>query len=449
LAAGLVGLLLVAGMAFSAMRAHAAVTVTVPCSGSGGGTPGLISAIQKANNQGGGTIILAPHCTYTISSGEFDNGHGSVGLPPIAEEIEIEGKSATIARDQNASEEFRLFEVKDADTAALTIDGVTLKGGVGETGKGGGAVLVLGDGTLTVTGATFVDNTAGVAAAISNFEANTRITHSEFRGNGATDQGGAIGNGFGHLVIDRSIITSNKAKSRGGGILNQGAAKVLRTTISGNELFAGENTGGGIFNVGELRVRRSTISGNVAGGFGATGGGITNFRNEALWPNSLKVTDSTISGNVAGDPGTPEVAGGGIWSNGTAEVAASTIADNRLGDGTLGGGIAAVEPLTVTSSIVARNSRDNCAGSVEDGGFNLENGTSCGFTNNAVNAPPQLAPLADNGGPTQTHAIKADSPAIDWVSPSMPFCGPVDQRGVSRPQGPRCDIGAFELRQQP
>ena len=57
-----------------------------------------------------------------------------------------------------------------------------------------------------------------------------------------------------------------------------------------------------------------------------------------------------------------------------------------------------------------------------------------------------LGPLRDNGGPTETHALKARSPAVNAIPSADPDCTGTDQRGISRPQGAGCDIGAFELR---
>ena len=88
----------------------------------------------------------------------------------------------------------------------------------------------------------------------------------------------------------------------------------------------------------------------------------------------------------------------------------------------------------------------NCTnnGSLIDGGGNLSwPDTTCP----GLNADPLLGPLQDNGGPTQTHALLAGSPAIDAAL--LANCPATDQRGVSRPQGPGCDIGAFELEQEP
>ena len=58
------------------------------------------------------------------------------------------------------------------------------------------------------------------------------------------------------------------------------------------------------------------------------------------------------------------------------------------------------------------------------------------------NADPLLGPLQNNGGPTDTQALGAGSPAIDAGDPAT--CSATDQRGVARPQRARCDIGAFE-----
>jgi hypothetical protein len=93
---------------------------------------------------------------------------------------------------------------------------------------------------------------------------------------------------------------------------------------------------------------------------------------------------------------------------------------------------------------------ENCSGNITDGGYNLDSGTSCGFTtlnNSRSSANPRLGPLADNGGPTMTIKLLRRSPALNAIPKATNGCGTeitTDQRGVSRPQGKRCDIGAFE-----
>jgi len=109
--------------------------------------------------------------------------------------------------------------------------------------------------------------------------------------------------------------------------------------------------------------------------------------------------------------------------------------------------------VTFTGSIVAGNTAgtgNDCdnAGTITDKGNNLESGTDCGFTasTDLQNTDPKLDPsgLQNNGGPTQTIALEPDSPAVDHISVGS-SCPATDQRGVSRPQGPKCDIGAFEM----
>jgi Ca2+-binding RTX toxin-like protein len=195
-------------------------------------------------------------------------------------------------------------------------------------------------------------------------------------------------------------------------------------------------------------VTNSTISGN--GNSGTQGGGIQN-----LGSGVLTVINSTISGNSA-------EFGGGIVDGGrvSSTVTNSTISDNAA---TVGGGIF-VEfnaPLMLKNTIVANSTQGgNCTvsefgGSIVDGGYNLEDGTSCGFSdenNSQPSTEPELAALAENGGPTQTHALLSDSPAIDK---GTSVGQSTDQRGEPRPHdfanidnatdGDGSDIGAFEV----
>jgi hypothetical protein len=99
--------------------------------------------------------------------------------------------------------------------------------------------------------------------------------------------------------------------------------------------------------------------------------------------------------------------------------------------------------LTEIDTIV---SQDSCSGSIADGGHNLLfAGSGCrGFVGN-----PKLGPLQHNGGPTETMALQPGSAAIDQVPKTGAGCTPTDQRGVARPQGPACDIGAYEFTSGP
>ena len=264
-----------------------------------------------------------------------------------------------------------------------------------------------------------------------------------------TGNGGGIGNS-GTLTLTNSTVSGNFATSHsgevGGGILNVGTLTVTNSTVSGN---TARSAGGGIGNEqGTVTINNSTISGNVAQL--AAGGGIVNF-----FGATLTATNSTFSGNTA-------VSGGGIENVGTLTLTNSTLSGNSAASN--GGGIDndSVASATLKNTIVANNPfGGNCAssGMFTSAGHNLSDDTTCGGVFIGIgdlnNSPAGLDPagLRDNGGPTQTIALLATSPAVDAVSVSPAnFCtaldlSPIttDQRGGARPQGPACDIGAFEL----
>jgi hypothetical protein len=281
------------------------------------------------------------------------------------------------------------------DPAGLSIDG-------------GGDVTVSGNNAVRVFA-------VGEGAALSLRNLTVSDGQAE-QGGGQADQGGGIFNGGGTLTVIGSTISSNVSALSGAGIYNDGGTvEVANSTISDNRT---DNDAGGIFNAsgGTVEVINSTISNNTAPDIG---GGIRNF-------GTLKVTNSTISGNDA------DFAGGGIAiDEGTVEVASSIISGNNSG----------VEG-------------PNCWGEPADGGYNVSDDGTCGFTQATGSLPdtdPLLDPdgLQDNGGPTKTIALQPDSPAVDLVGEGA--CPPpaTDQRGVQRPQGEACDSGAYELVQGP
>ncbi len=167
---------------------------------------------------------------------------------------------------------------------------------------------------------------------------------------------------------------------------------------------------------------------------------------------AVTLTNVTISGNDA------VVDGGGIHTTDgpTLTVINSTITDNEAGG--VGGGVdvSSGGSHTLRNTIVAGNtagdSGDNCEDTITNGGYNIDSGTTCGWGSNngsMSDTDPLLDALADNGGPTQTHALRAGSPALDAIPEggnSYNGAPATDQRGVPRPQPTdgNCDIGAYE-----
>jgi HYR domain len=154
--------------------------------------------------------------------------------------------------------------------------------------------------------------------------------------------------------------------------------------------------------------------------------------------NALTVADGYTAGSGSGS-------GGGLDNEGgTVSISNSTFANNLASDG---GGLYNSGTVSISNSILVGNTSDDCFGGVSDQGYNLEGATSCGFTGTGdlqkTDAKLDPSRLQNNGGPTQTIALLASSPAIDHIPAAN--CPATDQRGVSRLPGERCDIGAFEF----
>jgi hypothetical protein len=222
-------------------------------------------------------------------------------------------------------------------------------------------------------------------------------------------------------VSGLTLADGSASNSGGGAILNVGGTVVVAdTAFLRNSAFAGgaiENTNGGT-----MTITGSTFSGNAA----LPGGAISNAR------STLMVTNSTFVGNAA-------VVGGAIYNLNiaTVRVTNSTFSGNTAS--AQGGG--ALDSMGGTSIAVENSifAGDACVGAIQDGGGNLDwPGSACP----GITADPRLGALADNGGPTETMALGAGSAAIDAATSAA--CPPTDQRGVARPLGAGCDIGAYE-----
>jgi hypothetical protein len=305
-------------------------------------------------------------------------------------------------------------------------------------GLGGGIFNV---GTLALTNSILENNfieTWGLGGGIYNGGGGrVTLTNSTLSSNSGGNSGGGIynddwGNDGGATVTLINSTLSGNSATDGGGIFNQGAGAVTLTssTLSGNWA---DGNGGGTYNTGRLTLTNSSLSGNSALGdaYGGRGGGIFNAAVYNSWDNILSegavtLMNSTLSGNSA-------VFGGNIYNH---------EGDEYSEEGT----------VTLARSIIAHSpSGGNCFGKITSQGDNLSSDSTC-VTNNRTlndrnNTDPLLDPagLQDNGGPTPTIALQPDSPALDGVRHGT--CPPpdTDQRGVPRPSGARCDIGAVEM----
>jgi predicted outer membrane repeat protein len=315
-------------------------------------------------------------------------------------------------------------------SVTVTLKGLTITKGYAVNDWGGG---IYSYGALTVIDCTFTDNTAtydggGIASASS-----LTVTNSIFSNNAALTQGGgAISVGSSQpvtLTVTSSTFTSNSA-STGGAIDASGSTTLVvsDSTFSGNTA----SVSGAINIAGSGTVTNSTFSNNSAS-VSYMGGGIGSS-------TALTVVNSTFSGNSAGQ-------GGGIHNaaSGTLTVINSTFSGNSASQG---GGIFSWGTLNLSNSLLANTpSGGDCysGNALNTNNHNIiEDGYYCGVYSGV---DPMLGALANNGGPTQTMALLTGSPAIDAGDDAVCAAAPVnglDQRGLSRPQGAHCDIGAYE-----
>ena len=303
-------------------------------------------------------------------------------------------------------------------------------------------IIIEGNGSTVQRGTALTCNLNGTNDAgefrIFHVLSGGRLTLRDLKvKNGCADgqDGGGILN-EGALTLFGSTVEGNRAWLGGGGILNKGTLTLLNSTLEGNSARTGD--GGGLYNYtgGTAVVEGSTVAGNSA----VNGGGIINGN------GALSLKNSTIASNSANSKG------GGIYNYiGTAGASFITIAGNSAGS--QGGGIHNLATLSIKNSIVANNEAlgvNNCTGSITASGVNFADDSTCtGFSNN--NTPLtdlKLQPLGNYGGPTKTIALGAVSVAVNSVSNCTDLSGSTvstDQRGVRRPQGGRCDAGAYEM----
>ncbi len=268
-----------------------------------------------------------------------------------------------------------------------------------------------------LTNISLSSNGAYVGGGLSNESSGqATLDHVTVSGNSASGYGGALYN-KGTLNLNNATVTGNTAPTNGsgGGLANDGSATatLVNSTLAGNRA----GSGGGISNSGPLTLTNDTFSGNTATG---DGGGL-----EALVGSAIALTNVTFSGNSA------PVGGGMVFS--TPDAGDSLTLKNTIVADSPAGGNCYVYPDSVKS--------------IASAGFNLSTDSSCAAYLNQGgdknHQPALLRPLANNGGFTLTHLPQHNSLALD--NGTGLGCPATDQRGVVRPQGGVCDIGAVEV----
>ncbi|MBI1297274.1 hypothetical protein GC175_20175 [bacterium] len=299
---------------------------------------------------------------------------------------------------------------------------------------GGGLVTVVGNEPLFlfIDSSTIEQNIAeGSANPLEGTGGGIRLSKA------ITDTGGAT-----LVEIDDTLIRNNQAINGGGigmGLLQPNSADLIQLTLNRSAVVNNQaqgtgnqqGNGGGILNLNAvLHLENSTISGNTATGnpqaqFSGVGGGIANGRTGL--PTTIHMTNTSVISNTA-------LAGGGVLN----ALAAGTIGPVVNFANSLIAGNTALGGATFGPSCL------NQGGTLVSLGHNLDQNNNCGFTTagDQTNIDPLIGTLADNGGPTPTHALQPASPAINTADDTL--CPSTDQRGVARSQSLGCDIGAYE-----
>jgi hypothetical protein len=375
--------------------------------GAGGGTSGdLRYCVGQASAGDTINFSLPNPTTITLTQSQVDVSFGISIVGPGPDQLFING---------TATHRILSYASGGASITAV-VSGVTFTNGA--SGSLGGAIYVQGSGfpipnpTLLVSNCVFVGNAAPAGGAIRN-EGTLAIKDTVLRGNTSSSEGGAI-DSFGDLTMERCTIADNQVVGPGGGIWNNQNATLTACTVSGN---GATSDGGGIDNInGNLVVVNCTISSNQSA---TVGGGIAN--GDAFNSGVVTLNATTIAFNHAND-------GGGIGCISASGAAFTNIID------------------TIIASNTATLSTADASGAFTSVGHNLisvTNGSSGWLTNDLVEVDALLGPLQDNTGPTFTHLLLMGSPAIDAGDDNN--CQGIDQRGVTRPQGAHCDIGAVEV----
>lgn len=453
-------------LAISQVLSHGAqaATITVNNLGDAGEGCTLREAIERINLSGevdngcsSQFTAFGTNDTITFANPGTIVLGGEQGELLIEKSVSINASAVsgvTIDANQNSR------VMRTDNETSVTLTNLTLTGG---SASGNGGAIFGGEGVeLTMVDSTATGNESGGFGGglyVSGYESSVNIVNSEFSNNVTRNDGGAIylyqsgGNtltltnstvvnnvatrdegggiwsgGYDDVIsLTDSVLMNNTAGTQGGGIyLNQGTLTLSNTSISGN---SSTESGGGIYGDDgpTITVLNSTISGNSTA---EQGGGIF------AGAGSLSLTNSTVSGNTA------DRQGGGIFAGDTAALSHTTVANNTGGAGYFGAGVYSSGELTLTNSILAGSmGRADCAdfGSVIIDAQSIVEDGNCDAQRYG---DPGLLPLANNGGPTLTHALASDSIAINTGNNGT--CLARDQRGFAR-NDRACDVGAFEV----
>jgi predicted outer membrane repeat protein len=344
----------------------------------------LRAAIQEAEATLVADVVNVPPGKYPLKLTGIFENSSATGDLDISTDLTINGAGVGVTIIQGKKD--RVFDIFDG--AQVTINGLTVTKGV-IASKSANPPEDLDGGGISIL-----------------FDADVTLNDVAVVGNKADDDGGGIACGA-DMTLNRVTIEKNKAKDDGAGLYTFiGSSSVTNATIAKNT--AGDE-GGAMEVQSILTCSNCTISGNKA----KNDGGAVNSEDSVLLINA------TLKGNKGG-----KTHAGGVQAQAGAQV-------------------------EIRNTLLDGNKPANCLGTIVLAGANIESGASCALSPAESNVKKMgLAGLKDNGGGTKTHALKPESPAIDFGVDAN--CLATDQRGTARVDVPGvgtriCDSGAFEF----
>lgn len=380
-------------------------------------------------------VLVLPAAGATINVDEVSPGVGAV---VVANDTLCSIREAIINANDDAATHADCASGSGADTIGLPANAMfTLPD------------AAVNDATQGNTGLPHITSAITIQGNGSTIERSSGLT-CDLNGTQAADEFRIVRVDSGSLTLEDTTLTNGCADgadlfapgARGGGIYASGNLVLLRSTLTANQA----NLGGGLLQGGgTLTIEQSTLALNSARWGGAV----------FIGAGTVTMRSSTLTGNSA-------ERGGGLYAQlGTRTLEQMTFVNNTATDA--GGGIYGEGVPRIGSAVIRTKnlilSGSSCAGvftAWNAQGANFDSGTSCADRFNASspgtftgNATLNLGPLADNGGPTETHALNTGSAALDAATDCTTYNGgssiTADQRGVMRPQGTECDAGAYEL----
>lgn len=453
---------------------------------------------NAVESSGGGTITFACGASPVSIVFSFQKA--------VSADTVLEGGNLITLSGGNAVSLFQVYSGKTFTLHSITLShGYGDYGGVQNFGhlivqnsqfrnntaqSSGGAIDNYGD--LDLTNVLFDSNSAGQYGGGLNLVSGiVTIANSQFNENSAFSGGGGIRVTAGMTVtVDSSQFTGNKVtdnSAEGGAILSNGSLTVTNTSLSQN--FG--SRGGAMFIAdGTTNIFTSSFTGNY-GSYGAgirqsagilaltdvafdrngyapngspsnSGGGALSWQNGVATLTNVTISNNwaTYGGGFDHDNGTTSLTNVTLSGNqsvgsaaidqggGTIDLINTTIADNSAaffagGIGNRGGTITLKNTLLAGNTNSQNNQPYNCYKAITSNSFSLSDDSTCGFGAGHDGATLPIGPLAHNGGYNRTHLLLRGNQAID--AGTSAGCPPTDERGVIRPQGPACDVGAVEV----